>query len=361
MSFSNLVALVLAIITSKLTSATPVTDGSFTFYDMPTPLSGPCDLATGPDGALWVQNILVDTIVRIDPVSGQVSEYNIPYTIPGTQNPAILPALTNGRTALACVIRAGNDGNLYAASGLRNQFLRINPSTRKIDVFTPPDYNPLGDLQPFNDLTPGPTGMYFSQTTANLISHFDYVTEDITSFAVPTPLAAPLGMVFFRGYLWYAELLGNKIARFDPVTNRTQEYPLPLSLLGPAVVRATFSDPDRVCFTAFLGGANGCIGADTGKIDVYPNTGLAPALSLPAENTRDLRYNDIVYYSTASQNYINILNLTSGSISKVTEPGTVLAEPISLPFYFDIGMNYGPGNAVWFTEATTNRVGRYQV
>lgn len=330
MVFTKSICVAFAITFAKLISAAPTTNGSFTFYNMPTPVSGPCDSATGPDGALWVQNILVDTIVRIDPINGQVSgsyvrlhtsycwltrtEYKIPYTIPGTNSPAILPALTNGRTALACAIRAGTDGNLYAASGLRNQFLRINPWTKKIDVFSmlpdpslfrnrkaheliiiaPPNYNPLGDLQPFNDLTPGPTGMYFSQTTANLISHFDYITEKITNFAVPTPLAAPLGMVFFRGYLWYAELLGNKIARFNPATNTTKEYPLPLSLLGPAVVRATFNNPDRVCFTAFLGGANGCIGVDTGKIDVYPNTGLTPALSFPAENTKDLRYNNII-------------------------------------------------------------------
>lgn len=28
-------------------------EGRFTFYQMPTPLSGICDLAEGPDGALW--------------------------------------------------------------------------------------------------------------------------------------------------------------------------------------------------------------------------------------------------------------------------------------------------------------------
>lgn len=27
----------------------------FTLYDLPTPLTGPCDLAEGPDGALWGQ------------------------------------------------------------------------------------------------------------------------------------------------------------------------------------------------------------------------------------------------------------------------------------------------------------------
>lgn len=27
----------------------------FTLYDLPTPLTGPCDLEHGPDGALWGQ------------------------------------------------------------------------------------------------------------------------------------------------------------------------------------------------------------------------------------------------------------------------------------------------------------------
>lgn len=128
---------------------------SFTFYDMPTPLSGPCDSCTGPDGALWVQNFLVDTIARIDPKTGVVEgmstvsqpvppltehlEFPIPYTLP-VLDTSVLPGIglkqLGGRTAFACAIRPGNDGNLYAASGIRNQFLRINPTTRKIDVFS---------------------------------------------------------------------------------------------------------------------------------------------------------------------------------------------------------------------------------
>ncbi|KUJ17349.1 uncharacterized protein LY89DRAFT_746879, partial [Mollisia scopiformis] len=289
-------------------------------------------------------------------------EYPIPYTLPALPFSS-LPgySLTSGVTALACAIRPGEDGNLYAGSGIRNQFIRINPTTRKIDVFTPQPFDPLGDLQPFNDLTAGPTGMFFSQSTANLITHFDYTTEQFTNYPVPTPLSAPLGMVFFEGYLWFAELLGQKIGRLSPTTGSVTEYSVPLpTLSGPGVVRATFTKPSRICFTAILGGSNGCLHTDTGTFDVYPGTGIGAAVSIPGENTKDLRFDDIIYYSTATQNYINILNITSGQVSKIVEPTTVLAEPISLPFYFDIGMNYGPGKAVWFTQAISNRVGRYQ-
>jgi streptogramin lyase len=54
----------------------------FTYYDMTTPLIGPCDLAVGPDGALWGQGILVDTFFRVDPATGRVDEYPIPFTTP---------------------------------------------------------------------------------------------------------------------------------------------------------------------------------------------------------------------------------------------------------------------------------------
>lgn len=75
----------------------------------------------------------------------------------------------------------------------------------------PTPYNPLGDLQPFNDITDGPTGMFFSQTTGNVVSLFDYKTEKFTNYQVPTPESAPLGMNFFKGHLYFAELLGNKV------------------------------------------------------------------------------------------------------------------------------------------------------
>lgn len=73
MLFTKIVGSFLTATLGSLVLAQSTTNGSFTFYDMPTPVSGPCDSATGPDGALWVQNILVDTIVRIDPLSGEVS------------------------------------------------------------------------------------------------------------------------------------------------------------------------------------------------------------------------------------------------------------------------------------------------
>jgi streptogramin lyase len=63
-------------------------EGRFTFYQMPTPLSGICDLAVGPDGALWGIEQLVNNLVRLDPESGEVEEFPIPFSL-GVSNATI--------------------------------------------------------------------------------------------------------------------------------------------------------------------------------------------------------------------------------------------------------------------------------
>lgn len=106
----------------------------FTLYELPTPLAGPCDLEVGQDGALWGQGILDNIFFRIDPATGDITEYPIPFTTPLDATPIQLPGVLKSvtdRTALSCAIRKGADGNLYAGNGLRNQLVRINPTTKK--------------------------------------------------------------------------------------------------------------------------------------------------------------------------------------------------------------------------------------
>lgn len=134
----------------------------FKYYTMPTSASGPCDITTGPDGNIWVQDFLVNKIARINVETNKITEFDIPYTKLPLNIP--LPGQAPGRSGLtACAIQPGKDGNLYAATGVRNQFLKIDLSkaTPKIKVFDTgdPTTNPTGNLQPFNDLWRGDEGV----------------------------------------------------------------------------------------------------------------------------------------------------------------------------------------------------------
>lgn len=262
-----------------------------------------------------------------------------------------------GHTAFSCAIRPGRDGNIYAAFGTRNQLVRINPITKHIDVFTPNNLlQPLGDLQPFNDLYSAKDGIYFSQTSANLISFFSFATQKIESYAIPTPASFPLGVfVDSEGLVWFTELVGQKLGRFDPKTKSFTEYPVPVSLVTPAVIRVE-TENRYIWFTSFVGNAMGRFDKRTGQFATYPNPLVG---GLVAEDTLDKDGN--IWFSSATQNVVSKLNPKTGGIEQIVMPGTTVVAPVSVPLYFVIAMNYGPGDAVWFTEETVGRVGRFDI
>ena len=103
---------------------------------------------------------------KIEIESGRITNYKYPDGLYLNKS-----SLVTERIAFSCAIRPGSDGNLYAATGLTSQFLKINPSTGDIKLFTPPLPNVpfLGNLQPFNDLYDGGSGVSFVAPSSRLI------------------------------------------------------------------------------------------------------------------------------------------------------------------------------------------------
>ncbi|EME41909.1 hypothetical protein DOTSEDRAFT_65119 [Dothistroma septosporum NZE10] len=339
--------------------------GRFTTYDLKTPLLGPCDLVDGPDEALWGQGILYNTFFRIDPQTGQYDEYPIPFTTPADnssiQLPGVAKSLTD-RTALSCAIRKGADGNIYAGNGLRNQLVRINPTTKKIDIFQPSAgvLNSLGNLFNFNDLYSADDGIWVTATTGNTFSFFSFATETFTAHQVPTPLALPLGLyVASNGIIYVAELVGNKILTYDPKIQVTQEFPLPEAAQLPAVIRAERNG--NVYFSLFPGNGIGRIDMATNEITLFHTN---QTLHFGSEDTID-KYGG-VWLSSFTTDVMARLDTNTDQFSYVPFPGT-LAESGApgvfgdVPPYVDIAVNYGPGDAIWYTSLTKNQVGRFDI
>lgn len=336
----------------------------YTLYDLPTPATGPCDLVNGPDGALWGQGILDNIFFRIDPTTGAITTYPIPFTTPLNATPIVLPGVLKAvtdRTALSCAIRNGADGNIYAGNGLRNQLIRINPTTKKIDLFEPTPLNPLGNLFPFNDLYTAKDGIWFTATTGNTFSFFSFATEQFEAHTVPTPLAFPLGLyVASTGVVYVAELNANKILTFDPTTKAVNEYPLPQLEQFPAVIRAERNG--YVYFSLFVGNGIGRINMETHAIDIYHTNQTA---LLGSEDTID-KYGG-VWLSSFTADVISRLDTNTLEYSYVPLPNS-LAQTTNLPGifgdvppYVDIAVNYGPGDAIWFTSLESNQVGRFDI
>ncbi|KAK5172770.1 uncharacterized protein LTR77_002890 [Saxophila tyrrhenica] len=352
-------ALVAALLTNVLAQPTiEERAGKFTFYDMLTRAAGPCDLCTGPDGQIWSEDILVNKLFSINPETGKVRELAIPFTTPLSNEtiPGVSQSIQD-RTALSCAIRPRSDENLYAYNGLRNQLVRINPTTKQIKVLQGP-VNPAGDLQPFNDITEAPGGMYVTQTSGNTFQYYDFSDESFTTYEVPTPASFPLGLkVASNGKLYVAELIGNRILEFDPETKAMKEFPLPLPLQGPAVVRAERNG--YVYFSLFTGNGIGRINIETHKIDLYPSSTQG---GLGAEDTLDSKGGVWLSYFTA--NVLARLDTNTFKYKYVPFPDTFARGGLSgilgdIPPYVDVAVHYGPGDAVWFASIIENKVGRY--
>lgn len=302
----------------------------------------------------------------MNPDTGNVEQYPIPFTTPLSATPIELPGVLKSvtdRTALSCAIRNGADGNIYAGNGLRNQLVRINPTTKKIDIFEPTPINPAGDLFPFNDLYSAPDGIYSTATVGNTFSFFSFATQNFTTYSVPTALALPLGCyVASNGIVYIAELVANKILTLDPTTGSISEYPLPSLAQFPAVIRA--ERDGYVYFSLFLGNGIGRINMQTHEIDLYHTD---QTLLLGSEDTID-KYGG-VWLSSFDTDVMSRLDTNTLEFSYVALPesfaqvlpGVANGVLGDVPPYVDIAVNYGPGDAIWFTSLLSNQVGRYNI
>jgi len=198
--------------------------------------------------------------------------------------------------------------------------------------------------------------MFFTQTTAGVITHFNYKTEQFTNHVVPTQGSLPVGVfVTPDDAVWFCEFFVNKIGKLNATDGTFTEYPGNLNTTGPAVVRAE-TEGKYLWFTAFLGNSMGRINLETGEITAFSNPS---PLSFPTEDTVDSEGN--IWFSTATQNTLNKLVPSTGKVETFEQPGTLITAPLIVPPAVDIAVHYGPGNAIWFTEVANNRVGKYQL
>ncbi|USW51423.1 Putative WD40/YVTN repeat-like-containing domain superfamily [Septoria linicola] len=341
----------------------------FTYTYMKTPLSGPCDVSEGTDGLIYVQELLANKIARVNQNTGDVKEFDIPFTLGTTPN-ITLPLPSGARAAfLSCAIRNGFDGKMYFSNGNRNQLVQFDAKTEQVRVFTPSNLlQTIGNLQPLNDLTTAPDGVYFTQTTMNSIAKFDYKTQKFTFFPIPTLLALPLGIYYAQdGGIWFLEFAMNKVGRLDRQTGRIKEYQIPLAGAGPVVIRGETLDPNGdylLWFPSVIGGALCSINQRTGEILVYPENVASNAEQVAQD------YSGNLWISHVVQNTLGVFNPKYKNFTEVIMPGTIVPGPVGLPVYGGTGIyckpvgnpfTRGTGNAIWFTQLTANRLVRYDL
>ena len=265
----------------------------------------PQGITSGPDGNLWVTEVLKHKILRVTPV-GQITEFQIPgnkvgviqgiaagsdgniwftsreensirrisstgefngeFKIPSSSS--LKGSLTNG--CWPRIIAAGPDGNLWFAEMAANKIGRITPKG-EISEFPVP----TADSQPYCVVTGPDKNIWFTESVTDKIGRLDPKTGAIVEFPIPTPKSYTREITAGGdGNLWFAENTGNKIGRMT-LKGEVTEFPIPTAGSHPVGIAC---GPDgNVWFAGFNVSTVGRVTPD-GKITEFklPTAGCKP-------------------------------------------------------------------------------------
>src|SRR6266852_3686082 len=175
----------------------------FKFYESPSAGGkqepGAYGLAVAGDGSVWWAQDNIDKMGRIDPATGKVDEYTIPYS--------------DGH-AFPRRMNSDANGDLWVALWQAGKLMKIDHKTREMKIFSPPTGN---------------AGAYS-------------VVVDKKNDLV-----------------WMSEHKVDKIARFNPKTEEWVEFPLPEAQSDPRRIDIDPNNPNRIYFSGNTAGRVGFV------------------------------------------------------------------------------------------------------
>jgi len=241
-----------------------------TEYDLPRPTIEPHDVITDSEGMAWYSNFGEQSLGKLDPKTGKVTEYPMPEPKKGSPTGSLS-------------LRSDKDGNLWFGMMYQAGIAKLDRKSEKLQVWNiPPELNkantqinmtsPLHyavdgkiwtqnngfagvhrlDLasgkwetfEPFKGSTKthniydviadSGNNAYFTDFANEHIGRIDAKTGKITLYPMPTPSSGPRrGVMDSQDRLWFGEYRGNKIGMFDTKTERFQEWAAPTPWSNP--------------------------------------------------------------------------------------------------------------------------------
>jgi streptogramin lyase len=183
------------------------------------------DITVGNNGYVWAVDYLRDKLIRLNPLNGEIKEYDIP--VKGTG---------------AHTIHPDRDGNLWLTLQLADMIAKFDPTTEKFRLY--------GGL-----------------SKGSLVHSFAYDTRGYVAFDK-------------GGHLWVTYLGLNKLAKLHPDTGKVTEYDTPLRSEKPAYagMYGIAMGPDgNIWYGKYEEDTFGKIDPETGKVTQYdmPKKGVA--------------------------------------------------------------------------------------
>ena len=243
-----------------------------TEYNLPRPTIEPHDVIIDKDGIAWYSNFGEQTFGKLDPKTGQHTEYPVPELKKGWPtgmlglradkdgnmwlgmmyqgaiakfDPKIekfqiwsLPPETNKDMAQVNMVRPESvhvDGKVWSQNNGFAAVHRLDLATGTIETIAPFKASTVGENHNVYDIIPdSQNNVYFTDFAQEHIGRIDGKSGKVTLYTLPTAKSAPRrGMMDAHDRLWFGEYRGNKVAMFDTKAEKLQEWEMPTPWSAP--------------------------------------------------------------------------------------------------------------------------------
>jgi virginiamycin B lyase len=293
----------------------PAVRGKITEFTVPTPNSFPAGITEGADGNMWFVENTGNNIATFSTRTHDFLEYRIP---------------TPGSFAVRVV--ADRYGNLWFTESAGNQIGEFTIATRTFHEYR----IPTSGASPF-EIALSDTGVWFTEQGTGKIGNLS--NGVVREYSTPTPNSDPVGLTpGDHGAIWFAELAGNKVGKFDTRTQTFTEYPVSNGGQPFEIVRGP-----HATFWFTIQGNDG-IGRVT-------NAGEITRFAIPTAPSRPY---DI---ALGPDGAFWFEEGTSNKIGRITPQGRVTNEyPIPTPNCGAHALTASPRLGIWFTEIFANKI-----
>ena len=304
-----------------LPTPAPVVPSVVNEYTIPTANAQPAGIVMGRDQFLYFAEQNAGNIGQLS-TGGSIKEISIAGNGGTTGNVAV--GITSGPNAnlwfaergaapgIGTMALVGNAVTEYPIPG-SNPYAIVSGPVMNSLVFTDPGNNAIGQIS---------TGGVFSETT------------------IPTANANPMGLVVGPDQkVYFTEHDASKIGVYDPSSKTIVEYPTLTANAGPTMV--AIGPDNAIWFTENNAAKMGWL-STSGAMKEFP---LSPATSATA---LVLGVDNNMYFADPAQNkFASLSGLTAGSVTEFSIP-TASANPS--------WMALGPGNLIYMTETSANKI-----
>jgi virginiamycin B lyase len=216
--------------------------------------SAPHGVIVGPDGAPWITDSGLNAIVRVDPKTKKVDVFPLPKGAP----------YTNLNTATF-----DKNGILWY-TGQSGYYGRVDPKTGKVEVFEAPR-----GRGPYGICTAPDGSVYYASLAGSHIARIDTKTGKATVIEPPTPgQGARRVWADSKSRVWVSEWNSGQVSMYDPKNNQWREWKLPGD--NPQAYAVYVDKRDIVWLSDF--GANAIVRFD-------PRTEQFKAIPLPSRGS----------------------------------------------------------------------------